>query len=185
MPGKIIRIVLKNSHFPLAINTVWIYQQTYDKAIGYDYEKFVPEMRNGKFSREVENEYFYVGKVKEDTAYSALLYAGKNMWLVDGRGYAPVYFYLVTYSPQGKIIDKIPAGGQKTFTDNFKTLSLQENLSFEIKDFKNTYEKDPEKDGYENNKVIKSDLVSTSYYKINSKGKFEKTDKQQLAMESH
>lgn len=172
----------KDLSLPLAINTVWIYQQNYENAIGYDYEKFVPEMRNGKFSREVENEYFYVGRVKEDSVFTALLYAGKNMWLTDGRGYSPVYFYLVTYSPQGKIIDKMQVGGQKTFTDNFKDLMVKQNLTMEIKEFKNMYEKDPVKDGYENNKVIKSNLLATSYYRINAKGKFEKADKDQLAM---
>ena len=172
----------KELTLPLSINTVWIYEQNYENAIAYDYEKFVPEMRNGKFSREVENEYFYVGKVKEDPAYTALLYAGKNMWLIDGRGYAPVYFYMVTYSPQGKIIDKMQVGGQKTFTDNFKDLLLKQNLTMEVKEFKNIYEKDPSKDGYENNKVTKSELLTTSYYRINAKGKFEKADKDQLAL---
>lgn len=172
----------KDLSLPLTINTVWIYQQSYDNAIGYDYEKFVPEMRTGKFSREVENEYYYVGKLKDDSAFTALLYAGKNMWLTDGRGYSPVYFYLVTYSPQGKIIDKMQVGGQKTFTDNFKNLLLKENLTLEIREFKNVYEKDPGKDGYENNKVIKSELLTTAYYKINNKGKFEKGDKNQLAV---
>ena len=172
----------KDITLPLAINTVWIYQQTYENAIGYDYEKFVPEMRTGKFSREVENEYFYVGKVREDSVFTALLYAGKNMWLTDGRGYSPVYFYLVTYSPAGKILDKMIVGGQKTFTDNFKDLLVKPNLTMEIKEFKNIYEKDPAKDGYENNKVTKSELLATSYYRINAKGKFEKADKDQLAM---
>jgi hypothetical protein len=171
----------KEMPLPLTINTVWVYDQKYENAIAYDYEKFVPEMRTGKFSREVENEYFYVGKIKEDSVYSALLYAGKNRWVTDGRGYTPIYFYLVTYSSQGKIIDKMEVGGQKSFTDNFKTLVLKENLNLEVKAFKNIYEKDPEKDGYEKNKVIKSELVSTTYYQINSKGKFQKTDKQQLA----
>jgi len=166
----------KEIALPLTINTVWIYQQNYENAIGYDYEKFVPEMRSSKFSREVENEYFYVGKVKEDSAYTALMYAGKNMWVVDGRGYSPVYFYLVTYTPQGRIVDKMQVGGQKTFTDNFKALVLKENLNFEIKDFKNVYEKDPDKGGFENNKVVKSDLLTTNYYRISAKGKFEKTD---------
>lgn len=170
----------KDLSLPLTINTAWIYQQNYENAIGYDYEKFVPEMRTGKFSREVENEYFYVGKIKEDSIYTALLYAGKNMWLIDGRGYAPVYFYMVTYSPQGKIIDKMQVGGQRIFTDNFKNLLLKENLNLEIKEFKNIYERDPSKDGYENNKVVKSELVTTSYFKISSIGKFEKAE--QLAL---
>ena len=104
------------------------------------------------------------------------------MWLTDGRGYAPVYFYMVTYSHQGKIIDKMQVGGQKTFTDNFKNLLLKQNLSLEIKEFKNIYEKDPAKDGYENNKVTKSELLTTSYYRINAKGKFEKAEKDQLAL---
>ena len=172
----------KELSLPLTINTVWIYQQNYENAIAYDYEKFVPEMRNGKFSREVENEYFYVGKIKEGPIYTALLYAGKNMWLIDGRGYSPVYFYMVTYSPQGKIIDKMQVGGQKAFTDNFKNLFVKENLTMEVKEFKNIYEKDPAKDGYENNKVTKSELLTTSYYHINAKGKFEKANKEQLAM---
>ena len=172
----------KDLSLPLTINTVWIYKQNYENAIGYDYEKFVPKMRNGKFSREVENEYFYVGKIKEDSVYTALLYAGKNMWLIDGRGYSPVYFYMVTYSHQGKIIDKMQVGGQKTFTDNFKDLLLKQNLTMEVKEFKNIYEKDPSKDGYENNKVTKSELVTTSYYRINAKGKFEKAGKEQLAL---
>lgn len=171
----------KNISLPRTINTVWIYQQNYEDAIAYDYEKFVPEMRNGKFSREVENEFFYVGKIKEDSIFTALLYAGKNMWLTDGRGYSPIYFYIVTYSPHGKILDKMQVGGQKAFTDNFKNLLIKENLTMEVKEFKNIYEKDPAKDGYENNKVTKSELLTTSYYHINARGKFEKADKEQLA----
>ena len=76
---------------PLVVNTAWIYDQKYENAIGYDFEKFVPEMRTGKFSREVDNEYYYAGKIKEDPTYTALMYAGKNMWVTDGRGYSPVY----------------------------------------------------------------------------------------------
>ena len=100
------------------------------------------------------------------------------MWVTDGKGLSPTYFYMVTYSPQGKIIDKMQVGGQKTFTDNFKTLVLKENLSLEVKDYKNIYEKDPVKNGYEENKITRSELVSTKYYKINAKGKFEKEERQ-------
>jgi tetratricopeptide (TPR) repeat protein len=165
---------------PLAVNAVWINSQKYENAIAYDYEKFVPEMRTGKFSREVENEYFYSGKVKEELEYTALMYAGKNMWVTDGSGNSPVYFFLVTYSPTGKIIDKMMVGGQRIFSDNFRTLALQPNLNFEIKDYKNTYQRDPADGGYENNKVVKTDLVSTAYYRITPKGRIEKSE--QLAV---
>ena len=167
---------------PLNINTPWIYQKIYDNAIGYDFEKFVPEMRTGKFSREVDNEYYYVGRVKEDSAYSALLYAGKNMWIVDGRGYSPIYFYLVTYSDEGKIIDKMQVAGQKTFSDNFKTFIIKENMTFEVKAFKNIYEKDPDKEGYENNNIVKSDPISANYFTITPLGKIRKLSKDAVSM---
>jgi hypothetical protein len=70
---------------PLTINTVWIRDHKLENAIGYDYEKFVPEMRNAKFSREVEAEYYYFAIVKKDTGYTALLYAGKNNFLTDAN----------------------------------------------------------------------------------------------------
>jgi len=159
---------------PLVINTVWIQQHPLDEAIGYDYEKYVPEMRDNKFSREVENEYYYFAKIKNDSASIALMYAGKNTWLEDANGNRPTYFFLATYSPTGKLIDKMLVAGQRSFTDPFKVLNLKENLNFEVKDYKNIFKNDPEKGGYENNYVVKSELLGSTNYRIAPGGRFEK-----------
>ena len=161
---------------PLTINTVWIRDHKLENSIGYDYEKFVPEMRNAKFSREVEDEYYYFAMVKKDTGYTALLYAGRNNFLTDANQNSPVFFLLSTYDRNGRIIDKMQVAGQRNFTENFKVFTLQPNYSFEIKDYKNIFKNDPEQVGYDSNYVVKSELLGVAGYRIAANGKFEKTD---------
>jgi hypothetical protein len=161
---------------PLTINTIWIQKNKIENSIAYDYEKFVPEMRNAKFSREVEDEYYYFATVKKDSAYTALLYAGKNSFLTDANQNSPVFFFLVTYDRTGKIIDKMQVAGQSNFTEPFKVFTIQPNYSFQVKDFKNIFKNDPKEDGYENNYVVRSEPLGINNYRISVSGKFEKTD---------
>jgi len=161
---------------PLIINTAWIQAHRPENPIGYDYEKFVPEMRNAKFSREVEKEYYYCALIRKDTAYTALLYAGKNNFLRDANENSPVFYLLTTYDRAGKIIDKMQVAGQPTFTDVFKVLTLQPNYNFTVQDYKNIYKDDPEQAGYDSNYVIRSEAQGTVAYRIAANGKFEKTE---------
>ena len=161
---------------PLTINTVWIQSHKLENSISYDYEKFIPEMRNAKFSREVENDYYYYALVKKDPAYTALLYAGKNNFLSDANQNSPVFFFLVTYDGDGKIIDKMPVAGQKNFTATLKVFTMQPNYAFVVKDYKNIFKYDPETVGYDSNYVVKSEPLGISSYRIAPNGKFEKTD---------
>lgn len=161
---------------PLTINTVWIQNHKLENSIGYDYEKFVPEMRDAKFSREVEDEYYYFATIKKDTGYTTLLYAGKNNFLTDANQNSPVFFLLSTYDKNGKIIDKMRVAGQRNFTEVFKVFRLQPNYTFEIRDYKNIFKNDPEQVGYDSNYVVKSEPLGIATYRIGSDGKFEKTD---------
>ena len=161
---------------PLTINSVWIQEHKLENSIGYDYEKFVPEMRGSKFSREVSDEYYYFAAVKKDTGYTALIYAGKSNLASDGSQQYPIFFYLVTYDGRGKIIDKIQVAGQKAFSDPFKVFTMQPNYTFEVRNFKNIYKDDPETAGYDSNVVVKSEPLDAASYHIGANGKFEKLD---------
>jgi hypothetical protein len=178
-PDQILWETFKNQfrpiELPLTINTEWILAHQPEESIGYDYEKFIPEMRNAKFSREVEKEYYYCALVKKDTAYTALMYAGKNTFLKDANGNNLVFYLLTTYDRTGKIIDKMPVAGQSAFTDPFKVLTIQPNYTFEIRDYKNIYKDDPEKVGYDSNPVVRSEPQGSTAYRIAANGKFEKT----------
>ena len=58
--------------------------------------------------------------------------------------------------------------------DMFKVCTINENLFFEIKEFRDEYRDDPEKNGYEDNPVVNTELVSTEKYSINDFGNIAK-----------
>lgn len=160
---------------PLTIDQGWIKTHPIQREIPLTYESLVPEYRTVQFSRIQMYEYFYAGLIKKAPTYTALLYAGKNLSLMqneeDTHG---TYFFLVTYDNNGKIIDKLLAAGQRDFTEPARILTLQPDMSFAIKSFRNIYAHDPVNTGYENNPIIRSEPAGETSYRIAANGKFEK-----------
>lgn len=160
---------------PLTIDGGWIKNHPIQREIAYVHERFVPEYRTITFSRMVPYEYFYVGLIKKAPAYTALLYAGKSLYLMqDEEDTRATFFFLVTYDNNGQIVDKMMVAGQRDLTDPSRILTLQPDLSFAVKSFRNIYAHDPEKAGYENNLVIRVEPAGETSYRITATGKFEK-----------
>jgi hypothetical protein len=168
--------------FPLTINMESIKKLGKTNAINYDYEKYVTEMRDYKFSRDVGNEFFYYAKVTSTPDYKTVIYGSRSYDYGDGEkvAYIPCEFYMASFNNDGKLLDKVILAGNLVYDKPFLVASLQQNGSFEIKEFANVFEKDTEKNGYENNKIVKSNLLKTTNYKINDKGMFV-ADKKALA----
>ena len=158
--------------FPLTINMETLKNIKQPNAISYDFEKYVTEMRDFKFSRDVGEEFFYYSKVSETPAYETVVYGSRSYDNGDDMPYTPARFFLASYNKQGKLIDKVELAGQRAFGEVFKVATVQQNLNFEIKEYKNTWAKPIGDNGYAGNKVTKSDLVKTSRYKISETGKF-------------
>ncbi len=161
--------------FPLTINIETLKNIKQPTSISYDFEKFVTEMRDYKFSRDVGQEFFYMAKVASTPAYETVIYGSRSYDYEDNEDlpYVPTQFYLASYSKKGKLIDKLPIAGQLSFEDTFKVATLQQNGNVDIKDYKNTWAKPVGDDGYVGNKVAKSDLIKSSHYRIGKDGKFE------------
>ena len=179
-PDQLLWVNFRNefapADLPLVINLAWIKDHPLDQTIDYNYEKFVPEMRTQKFSRDVDKEFFYYALIKKDTAYTALLYCGKSVAGASETMPAPQFFLLVTYDGTGKIIDKMQVAGQQKYSDPYKVFSMQLNYEFEVQDFKNVYKNDPEQAGYDSNEVVSTEPQGAAYYRIAANGKFEKTN---------
>jgi hypothetical protein len=142
--------------------------------ISYDYERFVAEMRdNEKFSREVGFEFYHVGLAKATDSVKAVIYAVKNVIM---GGDAPPEYYIVSFDHVGKLIDKLPIGGHKKLADPFRVATLTENGNIEIGLFNQVYERDPEKEGYENNKLVEAKLLEKQLFSITDDGHFVRKD---------
>ena len=161
---------------PLTINTMWMQSHKLENIISFDYVRFVPETAETEFARDATDVYYYCGLLKNDTAYTALLYAGRDQEVEDANHYTPESFTLVTFDNNGMLIDKMRAGGQKNFTDTFKVFTMQPNFTFQIRDYRNIYKNDPDQVGYEHNYVVRSEPLGTNTYRIAANGKFERID---------
>ena len=162
----------KPCRFPLTINMESVKAINQPVAISYDYEKYVTEMRDYKFSRDVGNEFFYYAKVGNTPTYETVIYGSRSYDYGEDLPYVPAKFYIASYTKQGKLIDKLAFAGQEAFDQLFKVATLQQNMNFEIKEYQNTWTKSTPENGYEHNTIAKSDLMKTTTYKITPDGHF-------------
>jgi tetratricopeptide (TPR) repeat protein len=158
----------KQAAFPFTVDTGTLRKMGEPQAISYDYEKFVPEMRDNKFSRDVGSEYFYVAKIMQTELSHVVLYGCRSYEEIG----APVYYILASFNPKGKLVDKMIVGGAKNFDENVKVFTAKSNNRFQIEEYQNTYEKSTDENGYENNKVVSRQLVGTKQFAIDAAGKF-------------
>src|SRR5690606_39015254 len=137
--------------------------------ISYDFERFIAEMRDERFSREVSKGFYNFAQVNETPNYVALIYIIKDEF--NGTE-APLTYRLVTFTNTGKIIDKKEIAGREDYSKDLKTCVFSKDLTFSITAFETTFEKDPEEHGFYENKVTSKTKKSTEVFKINSDGTF-------------
>lgn len=148
--------------------------------ISYEFERFVPEMRNSKFSREVGQSYYYAYNLGENQNYTLLIYAEMDHYIGDHN---PKTFIAATFDPKGKLIDKKRIHNlDNSISDESYILEANSPLSFVIKLYDVKYEKDTEEEGYWDNPIKEREYVSSYRYKIDDAGKitFSKESKDDL-----
>lgn len=151
---------------PFEITFENLEKMTDKQSISYDFAKYIPEMQNTSFGREVSNDFFYVAKVAETPVYTALIYSSISFW--DGGPMQPVHTKLVTYDMDGKII----AG--KLFAGQFSAEKVKvgkiENNEITLRDYKRIWESPIDAVPFEENKVLKYELTATATFKLTDAG---------------
>jgi hypothetical protein len=122
---------------------------SYDKYIDYNYAIFIPDMEDGRFARDVTNEYMYVGKTKLENGY-AFVY---KSFLAIADTLNPVKTFIVTYDSVGTRIANEMIGCFCSPTES-KSFVINKDLSINITEFTTNWETDPLESGYANNKII-------------------------------
>lgn len=155
---------------PLVIDSQWfhLHPARFDNTIDFNYEKFITEMRTAQFSRGSEPGYFAIGRLPSDTSFVVLVYGGSDDWgdeaesedgvIQDSSFQSTIYFYLTTFTNQGKIIDKIMVAGRNTTSGPEKRFSIGPSLEFTV-----------------------STDSATRQYRIDSTGRFQKIEPAPLA----
>lgn len=150
--------------FEITANDVEL--NNYTTSISYDFVKFIPEMQNTSFGRDVSHDFYYVAKVAETPNYVALIYKSINFW---GAEMQPVITKISTYNKEGELISS------KIFAAQFSAEKIKtgkfENNSIYIEDHKRLWKQPIDKVPFDQNEVLKYELVAKAEYAIDEKGK--------------
>lgn len=155
--------------FPINMNTEQGKVVYDDKnRVSYDFERFVPEMRNARFSREVSKGFYNFVQVAEKNNYVALIYVVKDEF--NGED-SPLTYRLVTYTKTGKIIDKKEIAGREDYSEPLKMCTINKDLTLTITNYETIFQKDPDEEGYYDNPIVSKKKIDTEKYRIDSSGK--------------
>lgn len=150
--------------------------------ISFDFEKYISEMRDEKFSREVSKGFYHYAQMYETDAYVAVVYIVKEEFLGES---APLLYRMATFTHEGKLIDKKRIGGKEYMDDNIWTTTFNKDKTMDVKILEATYEKDPAEEGYYDNKIVSTKEVGQLKYKVNSNGMIVKIAGEEIATTSN
>lgn len=142
--------------------------------ISYDFEKFISEMRDEKFSREVSKGFYYYAQPYETDKYVAVVYIVRDEFMGD---YAPNLYRLATFTHEGKLIDKHEIAGGTELMGEMRDATLLSDGRIELKIFEPIFEKDPDEHGFWDNPMTGKKQLRKEYLKINKDGKIEEDQK--------
>ena len=137
-------------------------------AITYDFEKYIPEMRDDKFSREVSKGFYYYANLKETAEYTAVIYIIREEFMGEQ---APLTYKLVTFDKEGTIIDQLIVAGREDFKEELRSCTINSKMDITIDLFETKFERDPDTEGYYDNPIVSKSKVGTQKYRIGANGK--------------
>jgi len=160
---------------PTTIETHMTYEESEAlEFISFDYEKYISEMRDEKFSREVSKGFYYYSQPYENENFVGVVYIVRDEFMGE---YAPLTYRLATFSHDGTLIDKADIGGHDLYEEPIKRAELKKDFQIDITLLEAIHEKDPDEHGYYENKLVDTKEVGKLSYHINEKGKIIEEDK--------
>ncbi|MDG1331157.1 MAG: tetratricopeptide repeat protein [Crocinitomicaceae bacterium] len=135
--------------------------------ISYDFEKYISEMRDEKYSREVSKGFYHYAQMYETDKYVAVVYIVKEEFMGES---APLLYRMATFTHEGKLIDKKRIGGKEYLRDDLWSTTFNKDKTIDVSILKPTYEKDPDDEGYYENKIVSTEEVGKLKYKLSGSG---------------
>lgn len=146
--------------------------------IPYEYEKYISEMRDEQFSREVSKSFYFYANAFETEKYVALVYIVKDEFMGE---YAPLTYRMATFTHDGRLIDKKDIAGRSRYDEPVMVSTIRKDRIVEVKLIEPEYEKDPDNYGYYDNPMKSSKTVGTMKFRVTSDGRIRAEDVKDIA----
>ncbi|MES2761875.1 MAG: hypothetical protein V4677_06700 [Bacteroidota bacterium] len=134
--------------------------------INYDYAVFIPDMEDGRFSRDVTNEYMYMGKINLENNYHAVIY--KTFFAIADT-LNPTKTYVITYDSVGNIIDNEIVGCFCSPTTS-QAFTINTDMTIESSEYTYKWKNDPVDKGYAGNKIESFEVVKAKQIQLGGSG---------------
>ena len=141
------------------------------KHISYEFEKYVAEMRDEEFSREVSKGFYQYAQAYETDDYVALIYVVNDEFM---GPYGASVYRMATYTHEGKLIDKKEVGGRSNLDSDIMKSMVNEDFTIDVEVFHPIYKEDPDDKGYYENEIIDLEFVTKYSFELTEAGKIEK-----------
>jgi hypothetical protein len=138
----------------------------YKESVSYDFARFIPEMENVSFGRDVSHDFYYVANMGGNENYSAFIYTSESFY---GEVMQPVHTVLATYDLNGEVISRKLISCQCS-AENVREASVEGN-KIVLKDFKRVWQYPVDQVSFDKNKIKAFELVAEAKYKIEDDGK--------------
>ncbi|HXB42243.1 MAG TPA: hypothetical protein VNZ49_17010 [Bacteroidia bacterium] len=135
-------------------------------SINYDFAAFIGGMEDSRFSRDVSNVYYMVGRFDAGNNTQAVIY---KTVIVMADTLPPVTVMLAVFDSLGNLIEEITFG-QFTLPETLLTGTIDENKVITLKESKMKWKKNPLDEGYVDNEYEGEELVSEKKYIIDNSG---------------
>lgn len=138
--------------------------------INYDYAAFIPNMEDGRFSRDVTNEYFCVGKIKLENHYYAMVY---KTYLAIADTLNPVKTFVITYDSLGATVDEEMIGCFCTPTLS-QAYTINKDFVIETTAYNYKWKNEPLEKGYAGNQIISTEPDKPKQIQLIEKGEIKR-----------
>jgi len=136
-------------------------------SINYDFAAFVSGMEDSRFSRDVSNEYFMVGKIKFNQGHYAVVY--KSVMIIADT-LPPVDVKMAIFDSLGNLLDE-KLFAQYQLPGTLLTGMVDTDNTIRIMEHTMKWKFDPLEEGYSENEYLGEDLVSENKFMISPEGR--------------
>jgi tetratricopeptide (TPR) repeat protein len=137
----------------------------YNQSISYEFARFIPEMENASFGRDVSHDFYYVGLVKETESYVALLYTSVSFFEEEMQ---PTRTMLAVYDQEGNLKEQKLVACQCS-AEKIRRCSIRNNEVL-VEDYLRVWEKPIDKVPFRENRITDHELLAKATFSINDQG---------------
>ncbi len=138
--------------------------------ISYEFERFIAEMRDEEFSREVSKGFLQYALPYETENFVAIVYVVRDEFMGE---LSPLLYRMATYTHEGKLIDKKAIAGREYLDKPMLEAELKEDMTIHATILNPTYENDPSDKGYYDNPIVSTEIIGEKIFKLSEEGMIE------------